>query len=301
MALISTGHSYNPIKAAGWAIIGNFFFASENAIAKVLTYGFHPVQILFFYGLTMLVMATITVARSGGIPVVKTGRFGLHTFRSLTMIATFYTYILALSYLPLADVIAIMFVTPFVAILLSILLLSEKIDVQRWFSLIIAFSGVLIIVQPNMNVNAMGVFWAAVSAFLAGLDTILTRKLTASESNVTIVFYLSLFYVVVTGIFVPFYWIQPDWNSLAVFLGMGVAGALAQFAITNAYRFAGPPVVSPFDYTMMLWGVMFGYLLWGDLPTFYTYLGSVLLLTSSLAMFFMDYRSEKAQKLGSTS
>jgi len=288
------GHIDAPIKAMSWAIAGNFFYASENAIAKLLTSNFHPIQILFFYGLVMFVMASWVCKFSGGVETLKTNRPILHGIRSIVMIATFYTYILALSTLQLANVIAIMFVTPILAIIFSLIFLNEKINIYRWVAISIAITGVMFIIRPEYGALEAGVFWAILSATLAAIDTILTRKLTYTESSSTIVFYLAASYVIVTGAILPIVWVWVDFKNLMILLGMGLSGLLAQYAITHAYRYAGPPVISPLDYTMLLWGIIFGYLFWGDLPNAFTYIGSSMLIVAGLIVTYWDSKKQKA-------
>lgn len=272
--------------AVGWAILGNFLYATENAIAKTLSSEFHPIQVLFVYGSVMLGITVVTIWVRTEFGQLRTTKVSLLTFRSFTMVGTFYAYIEALKYLQLADVIAIVFITPFVATLLSWPLLSERIDRTNWFLLSFAFLGVIIVVDPSAELNVLGLAWALASALLGGLDSVLTRKLALTESNLTIVFYLSVFYVIATGSFAPFVWVSADLESLIYLLSMGVVGALAQYTVTHAYKFAGPPVIAPLDYTILLWGILFGYLIWNDLPAGTTYLGSAVLITCSTLMIF---------------
>lgn len=119
----------------------------------------------------------------------------------------------------------------------------------------------------------------------------MTRKLTATESNTAIVTYLCIFYVLVTGLALPFVWIPPDLINLGIMICMGLLGVAAQFAITHAYRCAAPPVIAPFDYTMMLWGVLLGFFIWGDLPTLPVYIGASVLISSGLYLVYREARS----------
>jgi drug/metabolite transporter (DMT)-like permease len=119
---------------------------------------------------------------------------------------------------------------------------------------------------------------------------VLLRSMSRTEASVTIVFYYTLIGAIVVGAVQPFFWVAPDAESLLFFLALGTFGGVAQLFLTLAYRFAPASLVAPFDYSQIIWTAALGYLVFGDVPTLATWLGSALIVLSGLYILEREAR-----------
>ena len=129
------------------------------------------------------------------------------------------------------------------------------------------------------------------SAAFYSLAMIMTRILTRSEASVTMLFYSAATILCLSGLFQPFVWITPNWTDLGLMALTGVITGCAQFLGTQAYRFAPPSVVSPFDYTSLVWATLLGYFIWSDVPRMSVVLGAAVVIGSGLYILLRERRA----------
>ena len=224
----------------------------------------------------------------------KTSRPGLHAFRAvcgaLAIIALFY----GLRELPLADVISLTFAGPIFVTIASIFFLSEKVGIKRWSAVFLGFFGMILIVQPAFReLNYYYVSPIIFCIFFACV-AISVRSLSKTEANYTIAFYFTLLCTLI-GLGSLFFvnWIMPTKIDFLIFLIIGLCGSIANLLLTQSYRLAEASLVTPIKYLSLVFAIIFGFLIWGEIPKALTLLGAGLVILSSLIIFLRENRLKK--------
>ena len=219
-----------------------------------------------------------------------------HALRGLVGLASLALYFLAYQLMPLADAYAIGFAAPLFITALSVPLLGEKVGVRRWSAVLVGFAGVLIMVRPGTAVFDAVALVPLAAAMLYALVAILVRMLSRTEASVTIVVYYALTTILVTGLALPLVWVTPDAGDFALLAGLGVVGGCAQLCVTEAFREGELSVVVPFDYSAMVWAVLLGWLLWGELPDLWIWAGMPLVIASGIYIARRELALERARR-----
>ena len=181
----------------------------------------------------------------------------------------------SLARLPVVDATAISFVSPLITVALSAVILKERVRIYRWTAVIVGFIGVLVMLAPRLDMGqsaaaatgAVGAALGLMGAFFSAGSTVQTRALTASETTSSIVLYFSLICAIGGLLTWPFGWVTPTWPELAALVIIGIFGGLAHILLTESYRHAPASLVAPFDYTSMLWALLLGFLVFGEVPS----------------------------------
>jgi drug/metabolite transporter (DMT)-like permease len=225
-------------------------------------------------------------------PFGQVGRGALSVFGMFTNFS-------ALARLPLADATAIQFVSPLFTVALAALILKERVRLFRWSAVIVGFIGVLVMLVPNFDpahytaagvgsIAAIGSIFAVASSFCNAGTVIQTRRLTQSETTSSIVFYFSLICALAGAVTLPFAWHAPNRFEGIALIATGVLGGLAHIFLTESYRHATASVIAPFDYTAMLWALLLGYWVFGELPGALVYAGAIIVAGAGLAVIFRE-------------
>ncbi|MGI9336879.1 MAG: DMT family transporter [Gammaproteobacteria bacterium] len=261
--------------------IATLLFVALDATAKYLTRTYPVAQVVwarfFFHLLWVLVLIGPRLGRE-----LRTRRPGLQLLRSVVMLATNGVFFLALSRMPMADANAIMFVNPLIVTALAVPLLGERVGFRSWVAVLIGFAGVLIIIRPGPDVLQSAAVLPLIASTLFAFYQIATRVLSSIDAPMTTLFYTALVGAIVTTAGLPWYWHTPDFSGIAFMAAAGLFGALGQFAFIKAVEVAPVSVIAPFNYTTLLWSALFGFVLFGDLPDRYTWLGAAIIVASGL-------------------
>ena len=245
---------------------------------------------MFFRGLFGLPLTGLVIARSGGIKRLRTRRPLGHFARSLIGTFTVACFFYAYGHMALANAVAISFAAPLFSTLLSIAVLGERVGLHRWSAVVIGFGGVLIMLRPGFGMFAPAAFVALAGTASYACATIVIRQLGRTEAASTIVFYYMVTTVAVSALFLPFDWRPPDLTGWLLLGCVGLTGSIAQIAVTRALGIGPVARVAPFDYTALVWAILFGYLIWGDLPDRQTLLGAGIVVTSGLYILYRETR-----------
>ena len=275
-----------------WMVLAVFVFTGMDSMAKWQSERYHVVQLVFFRAVFgLLVLLPFLMRGQGILAKLRTRRPGLHLARSVIGTFSLFAFFLSYRHLALADAVSLSFVSPLFMTGLSVLLLGETVGWRRWSAVMLGFCGVLVMMRPGGDLFSPYALLPLVGAFAYALVGVTIKVLSRSEPTVTIVFYFGLFSSVVSGIFLPFVWRMPvdavDWIGQ---IGIGLLGGLAQVAMTLAFTRAPVSVVSPFEYTGIVWAVALGYLVWGDLPAATTWIGAALVVISGLYILHRETR-----------
>jgi drug/metabolite transporter (DMT)-like permease len=202
------------------------------------------------------------------------------------------SFFLALNYLPLAKLSALMFTCPLFATVGAALVLREKIGPARLGSLAVGFSGALLVMRPGLEEMTTGIWLAIVAAATWGAALVLIKLQSRTESSLTIAIYAANLLLPFSLAAALFFWAWPSLVSLVWLAGIGLLGTIGQIALGNAFRRADASVVLPFDFTKLIWAALVGYIMFGEVPDIWTWVGGAVIFASSL---FIAYR-ERAQR-----
>ncbi len=281
----------SPPLAIACALVAVAIFAFQDAIIKLLVADYPIMQILGVRSVVMLVPAAVLLRAEGGLQRLRTRRPRRHLLRCGLTFATWLTFYIAISALPLGELAAIVFSAPLIITALSGPLLGEHVGAHRWTALLIGFFGVVIIVRPTGNAATD---WAGIAAlassFFYALMMIETRRLSRTESAAAMLIYSAAFMGLVSIVTWPFYWVTPGGRDVVLLVALGLLGGFSHYAMILAYRMAPVYVVAPFDYTHLVWAMALGYLIWAEVPTVGMLVGAAVIIASGLYVLARESR-----------
>ena len=266
--------------------------ATMSALIKLAAErGIHLLEIMFWRQFLTLPLVLAWVMATTGIGALATKRPGTHFLRGLYgtigMVLNFGAVIL----LPLAEATTINFTVPIWAVLLSILLLREKVGIWRWSAVALGFAGILVIAQPGGgHFPLYGALVALGGAFMIALISIQIADLNRTDKPLTIVFYFACVTTPLTAVALPFVMTAHDTRGWLLLLGIGLAGALGQLLLTAALRFGKVASVIVMDYSGLFWATLYGWLLFGMLPPATTWFGAPLIVIAGLVIAWREHR-----------
>jgi len=244
----------------------------------------------FFFG---LIPIFLIIPRDRWSDFYKTSRPGLHAFRAISGTIAFICIFFGLRNLPLADVVSLTFGGPIFVTIASILFLSEKVGVKRWSAVFVGFIGMLLIVQPAfVELNYYYLSPLLFCVFFSGV-AISVRALVKTEPNYRIAFYFTILCTLVGLCTLPFGWIMPTKFDLFLFVVMGLCGSVANLLLTQSYRLAEASLVTPVKYLSLVFAIIFGLLIWDEVPKLLMLVGSSLVILSSLIIFIREKKLQK--------
>jgi drug/metabolite transporter (DMT)-like permease len=271
-------------------IVTTCLMAVSFAISKWLVAAYPIGEVMFVRSASSFAVCAAIVLPFTGIGVFATGKPRAHIARGLSQSVSQTFTVLALSMMPLAGATAIGFSAPLFAALLSIVWLKEKAGFMRWAVLVAGFVGVLIVTEPGADSIQLGALFALANAVMYGSVTVAVRGMTKTESaNCLLMWQLATMTVCHSALLVfGFEW--PNAADAALMIAGGVANAGAQYFWTRSLALAPTAAVSPFYYFLLVWSLVLGYALWGDVPTVGLLLGSAIVIGSGMALLWHEAR-----------
>ena len=190
----------------------------------------------------------------------------------------------SLGELPLATAITMLFASPIFMVVLSAPLLGERIGRHRWIAVLGGFAGVLIIMRPGGEAFQWALLLPVLGALVNALRDVLTRKLSRTETSIAILFWSNIILMAGGLASAPFGWAPVSATAALWFLAAGIFNGTAHFCIIEALRTGEASVVAPVRYTALLWAAVIGFVVWGELPDFWLWVGAAVIVGSSLYM-----------------
>ena len=248
-------------------------------------------EILFFRQTFALPLILAWIAVGPGLRSVATKRIGAHVSRATIGLGGMVTSFAAVQLLPLAEATTLQFTVPIFATITAFLLLRERTGWHRWGAVLVGFAGVLIIARPGSgHFPLLGTALGLTSALLVAVVMILLRTIGRTESASTTVFWFSALSAAPLGILYLFNLHPHDAGIWALLVGIGLIGGAGQLAMTASFRFAPVSAVVSMDYTALIWGTLFGWLLFAVLPMSTTWLGAAIIIASGLYIAQREHR-----------
>jgi drug/metabolite transporter (DMT)-like permease len=253
--------------------------------------GASTVELVFYrfaFGLPPLLL---WIGWTRNISVWRTERPLAHVWRALAGLTTMVLAFSALRYLPLAEATTIGFAAPLFAVILSALVLKEKVGRHRWSAVAAGFLGVVLVMRPaDTDLPGIGLLIAVAAAFGVGVTTITIRQIGRTEATQTTVLWFTLLAMIAAGLLMPFHASAHQAGTWAILVALGLFGGTAQLLLTASLRYAPVSVVVPLDYTQLLWAVLLGWLLFETRPPASTWLGAAVIILSGLYTLYREHR-----------
>lgn len=263
-------------------------FGISQGISKWQVANFSIVEVLSYRAIGSLVVAAALILPRTGLAVFRTQRLGEHFARNGTQCAAQTSLMIAFSMMPLAGAIAINFSSPLFATLFAALWLKEKVGWARGAALVTGFIGVLLVASPGADSFRLGALFALGNAVLFGSVTAAVRGLSKSESAETLTMYQVAILAVAFTLPLPFFFTTPTWFDLLLLLGNGIVNGIGQYWWTRSLSVAPPAAVGPFFYTSLVWAMLVGFVVWGDIPTLGLLAGSAIVVASGIFLLWHE-------------
>lgn len=275
-------------------------FACVRALDGAIPTG----QIVFFRSLFALPPLLVWCAIRGDFAAMtRTSSLWGHLGRGLSGTAAMFFNYMALAYLPLAQLTAFSYAAPIFTVVFAAVLLGEVVRVYRWSAVAVGLGGVIVMLLPALtetgtpslaSAGMVGAAAALLGAACSALSVVQIRRMTANEDSAAIVFWFTMLTLAIGLATSVFGWTTPDLRQLALLIGGGLLGGLAQVLMVEALRLAHASLLAPFDYATMIWAVAIGYVAFGAAPGIHTLVGATIVAAAGLFTVWRENRSAQA-------
>ena len=274
--------------AIGATLFGSFMGAG----VKLLSDDLHPIIICFYRCLMGLIIITPFVARNN-FKALQTDNMRLQIFRALINIISMICWFSAIGMMHFEKATALGFTTPLFTTVLAVLILGEVIRFHRTAALLLGFVGILIIIRPGYMPFEFGTILMLIASFSFSFVLIFVKKLSATDSSLTIIFYHLLYMTPAFFILSFFYWENINLNQLIIFILMGAAGLLSHWCLAQAFKMSDTTFVMPLQFTKLIWASLIGLFIFSEQPDIWTWVGGVIIFIS---VVYITYREAFKKK-----
>ncbi len=287
------------------------FLTISDSIIKWLSPKYALHEIMLIRACFAMIVVLIIVQFEGGLVNLKTRRPALHLLRGTLLVCANMFFFLGLATMPLAETVALFFVSPMFICLLAKPVLGENVSMSSWLAIFIGLIGVVIMLRPGTELFVLTSLLPIMAALTYAIMQMITRKLGMQDKAGTLTFYIQISFLLIgsamglifgsgeynnheneTFDFLLRAWIWPTNDD---FLLLGLCGSIVAFGgylMSQAYRIAQASVVAPFEYTSLPFALVIGYLFWGDWPDLISFFGSALIIASGLLIVYFENRSK---------
>jgi S-adenosylmethionine uptake transporter len=271
---------------------GMFLFSAVDTTAKFLTDSLHPFQIVWTRQLGLLVVAMVLIGIHGR-RILSTTHPRLQLLRGAVAAGSAALFIFGVSYVPLADAVAVSFVAPFMVTVLGALILREPVGLRRWVAVSLGFAGALIVIRPGLGVVHPAAGFIVLAALFFAVRQIISRALSDTDRTVTTIVYTALVSVAVLTLPMAFVWKTPTGTEWLLLLLVAVLAAAAEICVIKALELAMAVVVAPMQYTLIVWGTFYGFIVFGQFPDIWTWTGTALIVATGLYTLRREYLASR--------
>src|SRR6478609_741029 len=290
-----------PLAGIALRLLTALLLAIMFALVKLASMrGVNVIESLFYRQCGSALCATAFVGLVPGFHSLRTQRVWAHVGRMALGVGAMGLNFLAFVLLPLAEATTIGFSVPIFSVVLAAIVLGEPTVKWHWGAVAAGFAGVLLIVQPGSgDVPLLGASVALVAALLTASVTIVIRRLGKTEQAATTVFWFAVSSLVPLGLAMLFFAHPHDAGTWAILAGLALAGGIAQLTLTGALRLAPVALVMPMDYTSLLWALLLGSWMFGEVPTPWIWVGAPIIVASGLVIVWREHRLRRLAALSS--
>ena len=274
------------------AIGATFFGSFMGAGVKFLSDDLHPIIICFYRSLMGLILITPFVARNN-FKALHTKNMRLQIFRASINIISMICWFSAIGMMHFEKATALGFTTPLFTTVLAVVVLGEVIRFHRTAALLLGFIGIIIIIRPGYVPFEFGTVLMLIASFSFSFVLIFVKKLSATDSSLTIIFYHLLYMTPVFFILSLFYWENINLYQLIVFTLMGASGLLSHWCLAQAFKMSDTTFVMPLQFTKLIWASLIGLFIFAEQPDIWTWVGGIIIFIS---VVYITYREAFKKK-----
>jgi S-adenosylmethionine uptake transporter len=278
------------LAATAWAA-----FSVQDAIVKWLVVTIPVPEILFARSLLITLAASFVLRRSEFVIMLQKRSLAAIGLRAGFILAAWLTYYVAARSLSLPALVTIYFAAPLFVVALAGVMLGETPGLARWAATIVGFVGVVVAADLNAAPSALPALLVLFGAFCWAVVSILTRSLTQAITTRALMVGTNLVFVVVCGLVAPFMFVKPSVFECGLLLALGLCGGVGQFFLFQGMRLAPASAIAPFEYSSLAWATLWGWLVFGDLPTPHILTGGAIILGAGLFLLGAESRRRATQ------
>jgi len=305
-------HRDNRLLAISCILAAGCLASTQDAVVKAMSGSFAAYEAILFRCIGSFPLLVVLLYRDGGYRSLATPILGRVLFRSIILCVGYFTFILSIAAMPIANSVAIYFTMPFFVAGLAGPLLGERVRLHRWLAIIAGFIGVLIMVRPGAGVFEPAAIFALISAFSYAFGQMLGRPISHQVPLTVIAMWQNAVFFLVglllailfnsfdfsglshkSLVFLSRPWVWPTSIEALVLFGNGILAAFGMILFVSAYKYAESNFVAPFEYSTMIWAVIYGLLVFGDFPDQYTWIGAAVVATAGILMIWRDRQLDR--------
>jgi drug/metabolite transporter (DMT)-like permease len=277
------------LKAIAIMLVAVAVFSLMDAVLKFFAMRYPPMEVAALRGATSLPFTLAPVLLAGRLRDLTPRRWQMHLLRGALSVVVIGGFVYAVRALSLANAYSVFLSAPLLVAALSAPLLRERLEWRNWVAILVGLAGVLIMLRPSgSGLASLGAVAALIGATAYALSGIAVRVLTRTDTTVSVVFWTISIMTVLTAAIAAPGWVAIEHAHWKWLLALGVLAAAGQYLLTEAFRSAPPSVVSPFEYTALLWGVGIDRLVWHVLPSARVCLGGGVVIASGLYLIWRE-------------
>ncbi len=283
------------VQGALWLVSGGFIFTTNGMMIRLLSAEVESVQTAFFRAFFSVLML-LPLMLSGRVKPWhsqrKVGHFWRTVMGTVSMVLGFY----AVSMLPLADATALAFSQPLFSVVVAALIIGEKVRWRRWGATLVGFVGVLVMVRPGAGSLQPGAIVALTNAMTVALSILLVKRLSDSEAPLMILTQFAIFSTLLLVVPAIWVWRWPSPWGWALAVGVSASATVGQYFWVQAFKSGEMSAVAPFEYLRLPFAVFVGWLVWGEMPVIWTYVGAAIVIGSALYIAHREHQLARERR-----
>jgi drug/metabolite transporter (DMT)-like permease len=266
-------------------LIAITLLATMDMITKLSSLKLSTIQIVWGRYVGQCVAILLISGNAGFLSCLRSKAPGLHTVRALLLFVANFAFMASLRYLPLTEANVVSFVSPLLLTALTYPVLGEEVSAGRRAAVAAGFAGVLVVMQPGTAMFHWAVVLPLIMAIFGALYHVLTPVVARIDDPAISIYFLSVIGALSMSVVVPWYWMNPDVLGWAMLLAIGACGTIGYMLIVRAFAHAPTSLLAPFFYVHLIWATIYGWLVFGDVPTVATIIGGALIIASGVYVY----------------
>lgn len=291
-----TGAVASPIRSIFLMVTASGLLTVNDAMVKWLTQSYPVGQVMSLRGVFVIAIVVFWAILRRRTSQLRVSNWNLQLTRGALMATSTFLFVTALALMPIADAIAIAFAGPVIATALAAVVLREPVGWRRWTAIAAGFAGVVVMLRPTPDLVRLVAIVPLLAALVGAFRDIVTRRMGTGGESTPAIMLISTSVVALAGLAtIPLGWSPVEIGGLGLLLASALLIALAQALMIESFRLGEVGLVAPFKYTSLVWAVLLGLLVWGDLPDAWTWTGSALVVGSGIYIWRREVTLAKSK------
>lgn len=285
------------LRGASWMVFSCACFAGMAAVVRHVSTAIHPFELVFFRSLFQLLLMVPWLWYAGMLSL-RTQRLGLHTLRALGSMGGMLCWFLALSLMPIAEMVALSFTSPLFCTVGAALFLREKVSARRWMAVAVGFGGAMIILRPGLETVSLPALLALAGSLFWAAALLPIKALSRTDSAGTIVLYAALLMLPLSAVPAGFVWSTPGPEAWLWLFGIGLLATCGSFSLVYAFSAIDASAAMPFDFSRLIFAALFGYVFFAEYPDLWTWIGAAIIVAAAFYATHQESHIRKAPVIG---